>query len=67
MISQIHIIDFYSEHHDSIGESDDVGASQEDGDGDATQMRTYRGMKCIHYSAKLFSYLFTFLLIFFLL
>ena len=52
MISQIHstytIIDFYSEHHDSIGESDDVGASQEDGDGDATQMRTYRGMKCIH-------------------
>jgi len=34
----------YSEHHDSIGESDhDVGASQEDGDGDATQMRTYRG------------------------
>ena len=33
---------FYSEHHDTIGESDDVGASQES-DGDATQMRTYRG------------------------
>ena len=42
-----------------------MGASQEDGDGDATQMRTYRGMKCIHYSAKLFSYLFTFLFNFF--